>query len=416
MKTKADPTGKWVLGTIGNCSGGITPYGTTLHGEENFNGYFQASGPVTGVNEAAFKRYGLPLAQSNGRYWARVDERWDLAKTPNEANRFGWIVELDPYDPDAPPRKRTMLGRMKHEGATTTIAKDGRLVAYTGDDERFDYLYKFVSRDKYRRGHSKRDREHNLSLLDHGTLYVARFVDEQPGDPEYDGIGEWIPLTSDKESYVPGFSVAEVLINTRLAADTVGPTKMDRPEDVETNPVTGTVYIACTNNTARTAAQVDEANPRASNKDGHIIELDEAGNDAASDLFRWRIFLVCGDPTDPSTYFGGYDKSKVSPISCPDNVAFDKSGNLWIATDGNALGSNDGFFATPVKGPERGHVKQFLTVPVQAETCGPWITDDQRTAIVAVQHPGEDGTFEAPASTWPFGGVPRPSVACIWKD
>ena len=416
LKTAADPSGRWVKGTIGNCSGGITPYGTTLHGEENFNGYFEASGPVDGAYEAAFKRYGLPMAVNAGRSWARVDERWDLARNPNEANRFGWIVELDPYDADAAPRKRTMLGRMKHEGATTTLSKDGHLVAYTGDDERFDYLYKFVSTEKFRRGHSRRDREHNLSLLDHGTLYVARFLDEQPGDTEYDGIGEWIPLTSDQQSYVDGFTVAEVLINTRLAADKVGPTKMDRPEDVERNPVNGSVYIACTNNTARTPAQVDEANPRPANKDGHIIELDEAGGDAASDLFRWRIFLVCGDPTDPSTYFGGYDKSKVSPISCPDNVAFDKTGNLWISTDGNTLGSNDGFFAVPTKGPERGHVKQFLTVPVEAETCGPWITDDQRTAIVAVQHPGEDGSVAEPTSHWPFGGVPRPSVACVWKD
>ena len=418
LKTKADPTGRRVLGTLNNCAGGTTPWGTTLHGEENFNQYFEVSGTVDPAYVPAYKRYGLPVAKAAGKSWSRVDERFDLSRHPNEANRFGWIVELDPHDPDATPRKRTMLGRMKHEGATVTVASDGRAVAYLGDDERFDYLYKFVSRDRYKRSSSAAAHRHNMSLLDHGTLYVARFVGDGTEDGLYDGRGEWIPLTSDRRSYVPGFSVAEVLVHTRLAADKVAPTKMDRPEDVERNPVTGTIYMACTNNTDRTAAQVDEANPRPANKHGHIVEIDEDRRDAGAESFRWRLFLVCGDPSDPSTYFGGYDKSKVSPISCPDNVAFDGSGNLWISTDGNALESNDGLFATAVRGPERGHVKQFLTVPVGAETCGPVVSKDQRTVFVAVQHPGEiDGaTPDAPASVWPFGDQPRPSVACVWKD
>jgi secreted PhoX family phosphatase len=311
-----------------------------------------------------------------------------------------------------------MLGRTKHEGATTTLAANGRVVVYLGDDERFDYLYKFVSKDRYRRGSSASAHRHNMSLLDRGTLYAARFVGDGSADDEYDGLGEWIALTTDKKSFVPGMSVAEVLVNTRLAADKMGPTKMDRPEDVERNPVTGSVYMACTNNTNRTPAQVDEANPRPANKHGHVVEIDEDRGDAAATLFKWRLFLVCGDPADPSTYFGGYDKSKVSPISCPDNVAFDGAGNLWISTDGNALESNDGLFATAVRGPERGHVKQFLTVPIGAETCGPLISEDQRTVFVAVQHPGElDGaTPEEPGSHWPYGDQPRPAVACVWKD
>ncbi|HEY6739750.1 MAG TPA: PhoX family phosphatase, partial [Actinopolymorphaceae bacterium] len=413
MRTAADPTGRKVLGTFGDCSGGTTPWGTTLHGEENVNGYFDASGPVDPSYEKGYARYGLPTTAKVNRAWSRVDERFDVAVHPNEPHRHGWIVELDPYDPDAPPVKRTMLGRMKHEGATTTLTADGRVAVYLGDDERFDYQYKFVSRDRYQRG---RDR-HNRTLLDHGTLYVARFLGDGTDDEEYDGLGQWVRLTSDERSYVPGMSVAEVLIHVRLAADAVGATKMDRPEDVERNPVTGTVYLACTNNTARTPEQVDEANPRANNKHGHVIEIDEDRNDAAAELFRWRIFLVCGDPDDPTSFFGGYDKSKVSPISCPDNVAFDGSGNLWISTDGNALGSNDGLFATPVRGPERGHVKQFLTVPVHGEAVGPVISADQRTVFIGVQHPGETSgaSPDDPASRWPFGHQPRPAVACVWK-
>ena len=418
LRTKADPSGRRVLGTLNNCSGGVTPWGTTLHGEENINQYFEASAPVDPAYVDAFKRYGLPTTTNSGKFWSRVDERFDLAKHPNEANRFGWVVEIDPHDPDAVPRKRTMLGRFKHEGATVTLAKDGRAVVYLGDDEKFDYLYKFVSRDRQRKGNSAAAHRHNMDLLDHGTLYVAKFTGDGSEDGQYDGKGEWIKLCTDKESFVPGMSVAEVLINTRLAADKMGPTKMDRPEDVERNPVTGSVYMACTNNDGRTAAQVDEANPRATNKHGHIVEFDEEHQDAAARTFAWRLFLVCGDPEDPSTYFGGYDKSKVSPISCPDNVAFDGSGNLWISTDGNALGSNDGLFATAVRGPERGHVKQFMTVPVGAETCGPLVSEDQRTVFVAVQHPGEldDATPENPRSRWPYGDQPRPSVACVWKD
>jgi hypothetical protein len=221
------------------------------------------------------------------------------------------------------------------------------------------------------------------------------------------------------ESKVPGFSVEEVLVFTRLAADTVGATKMDRPEDVERNPVTGTVYIALTNNSRRAPSQVDEANPRPANKHGHVIGLDEARGDAASVSFTWSIVLLAGDPDAPETYYGGYDKSQVSMISCPDNVAFDPSGRLWIATDGmpGATGMNDGLFATPVEGDDSGHLRRFLSVPLGAECCGPFITDDGRTALIAVQHPGEgDGaTPENPISTFPYGGQPRPAVVTVWR-
>jgi secreted PhoX family phosphatase len=219
-------------------------------------------------------------------------------------------------------------------------------------------------------------------------------------------------------------SAQEVLVYTRVAADKVGATKMDRPEDMERNPVTGGVYVALTNNSNRTPAQVDEANPRPSNKHGHILEIVERRNDAGEKTFSWSLPLVCGDPNDPATYFAGYDKSKVSPISCPDNVAFDEDGNLWISTDGNALTNpegenyNDGLFVMPVSGRERGHLRQFLTVPIGAETCGPLITKDQRSVFVAVQHPGEtdEASPENPSSRWPDGegSQPRPSVAVVW--
>jgi secreted PhoX family phosphatase len=413
LKTSADPSGTKVLGTLNNCSGSVTPWGTILSGEENFNQYFRvAAAPTDAEIAAGYRRYGV-LTGSAGRDWYRADERFDTGVEPNEPHRFGWIVEVDPDDAHSTPRKHTSLGRFKHEAATIRIAHDGRAAAYSGDDERFDYLYKFISKDRYRKGKSRRAKRHNMSLLAEGDLYVARF-DGTPS-PEYDGTGVWLPLIEDGVSKVPGMNVEQVLVFTRLAADKVAATKMDRPEDVQPNPVTGKVYMSCTNNANRTPAQVDAANPRAANKFGHVIEITETGNDSAALTFDWVIVLVCGNPEDPSTYFSGYDKSKVSPISSPDNVAFDRAGNLWIATDGQyEMGLNDALHAVPVKGPERGHVQQFLSVPKGAETCGPVISEDGYTVLVAVQHPGDvaGASAAAPASTFPYDGTgqPRPSV------
>ncbi|MFF3350671.1 PhoX family protein [Streptomyces sp. NPDC002779] len=432
LKTTADPTGRTVLGTLNNCGGGITPWGTVLSGEENFNQYFANAAAVTDPTaKARLARYGLPSGASE-RKWELFDNRFDIGKEPNEPNRHGWVVEIDPYDPTSTPRKRTALGRFKHEAAEPRLTSDGRVALYMGDDERFDYLYKYVSKKAYRKGHSRAAREHNMTLLDEGTLYVAKFAGDSPAseidgtgklpaDGAFDGSGEWIPLASGSVSHVPGMTAEEVYVFTRLAADKVGATKMDRPEDVEPHPYSGRVYVALTNNKDRGAtgkAGPDEANPRTGNKHGQILELEERHGNAASQSFAWRLMLVCGDPEDPSTYFSGFDKNKVSPISCPDNVAFDNHGNLWIATDGNALGTNDGLFAVPVKGSERGHVKQFLTVPRGAECCGPIITEDR--ILVAPQHPGElDGaSAEKPGSVWPDGpgSIPRPSVVTVWKE
>ncbi|TCP57369.1 hypothetical protein EV191_1011324 [Tamaricihabitans halophyticus] len=431
LRTSADPSGTTILGTIGNCAGGVTPWGTILTAEENFNGYFAGGDAITDPTEAErVARYGTPDAAST-RKWERFDDRFDLAKEPNEFNRFGWIVEIDPREPRSTPVKHTALGRFKHEGATIQIAKDGRAVAYMGDDERFDYIYKFVSKNTFVDSEGKAARERNKKLLSEGTLYVARFTGNSPqaeidgsgrlpADGQFDGTGEWLPLASTEESFVDGFSVEEVFVFARLAADKAGATKMDRPEDIEPNPVNGRIYAALTNNSDRGpsgAAAADEPNPRNGNKHGHILEWDEDGGDHTATSFAWRLLLVCGDPNAEDSYFGGYDKSQVSPISCPDNVAFDKAGNLWISTDGNELGSNDGLFQVPVDGPERGRVRQFLTVPVGAETCGPVIGDD--FVLVSVQHPGENAeSAAAPTSHWPDGGdsQPRPSVVAVWPS
>ncbi|MDU0292756.1 PhoX family phosphatase [Saccharothrix longispora] len=431
LKTSADPSGTKVLGTLNNCAGGVTPWGTVLSGEENFNQYFANAGTVTDpVAKARLSRYGLSGGAS-GRRWEKFDKRFDVAQEPNEVNRFGWVVEIDPLDPTSTPVKHTALGRFKHEGANVIIARDGRVVAYMGDDERFDYLYKFVSDEKYKPGNSKHAREHNRKLLDKGTLYVAKFTGDSPAaeipgtgalpsDGEFDGTGEWIPLAAGNRSFVPGFTAEEVYVFTRQAADKVGPTKMDRPEDVEPNPRNRRVYAALTNNTDRGKAGKEgatEPNPRPNNRHGHVLELEERRGDNTATAFSWKLLLVCGDPNAADTYFGGYDKSQVSPISCPDNVAFDSRGNLWISTDGNALGSNDGLFAVPVEGEYRGRVKQFLTVPRGAETCGPVVEDD--FVLVSVQHPGEiDGaSADTPLSHWPDGGAsqPRPAVVAAWK-
>ncbi|MFE6227092.1 PhoX family protein [Streptomyces sp. NPDC057854] len=428
VKTSADPEGRTVLGTLNNCAGGTTPWGTTLHGEENFNQYFAYGSSVTD------KRYGVGSGASE-RKWERFDKRFDLRAEPNEVHRQGWVVELDPYDPESTPRKRTALGRFKHEAAQPRLTADGRPVVYMGDDERFDYFYKFVSSKRMMKGSSRRAREHNLTLLDEGTLYVAKLTGDSPAaeidgtgklpnDGEFDGSGTWIPLATagpdGAVSHVPGMTAEEVFVFTRLAGDKVGATKMDRPEDVEPSPRSGRVYVALTNNSNRgkgTNPGADEANPRNLNKHGQVLELAEHWDDPASDGFAWRLFLVAGDPEDPSTYFAGYPKEKVSPISCPDNVAFDPHGNLWISTDGNQLGSHDGLFGVAVHGERRGELKQFLTVPRGAETCGPVIQD--RRVLVAVQHPGEiDGaSVENPASAWPDGPgkIVRPSVVAVWR-
>jgi secreted PhoX family phosphatase len=436
VKTSADPAGRTVAGTFANCSGGVTPWGTVLSGEENFQDYFGAAEGTAKpdpVDAERFDRYGIPLEPS-ALLWETFDPRFDVAKNPNEANRFGYIVELNPWDPNSTPVKHSAMGRFRHEAANIYITGDDTVVAYSGDDERFDYMYKFVSSKKMQPGKDPLALAHNMTLLDEGTLYVAKLSSDIPAGEidgsgklpakgSFSGTGTWLPLLrsdpgGQAESLVPGVTAQEAAVFTRFAADKAGATKMDRPEDFEANPKTGKVYVALTNNDERGApgeAPPDAANPRNDNKSGQILEITD--NHAGTD-FTWELLLVCGDPEAADTYFAGFDKSKVSPISCPDNVAFDSHGNLWISTDGNALDSNDGLFAVALDGPNRGETKQFLTVPLGAETCGPVITDDLVT--VCVQHPGEhdDNSVDNPFSRWPEGGngTARPSVVAVWKS
>ncbi len=423
LRTKADPGGRSVIGTLNNCAGGVTPWGTVLSGEENFHGYFWGKLDTESAEARNHKRYGVP---DNWYAWGKYVDRFDIAKEPNEPNRFGWVVELDPYDPTATPKKRTALGRFKHEGATVTLAADNRVVVYTGDDERFEYVYRFVSAGRF----DPANRAANMNLLDSGTLYVARY--------NADGSGEWLPLLHGQGplTVANGFeSQADVLIEARRAADLLGATKMDRPEEIEVNPKTGKVYAIMTNNSRRKADQLDAANTRAANEWGQIVEMVPTGNDHAASRFAWSLLLQAGDPNDPKVagkYHAG--TSANGWFACPDNAVFDSQGRFWVGTDqgeawAKASGTADGIWAVETEGPQRGLSKMFYRNPVGAEICGPTFSPDDRTLFVAVQHPAADGgekftqsgkgsTFEDPATRWPDFNEkmpPRPSVIAITK-
>ncbi len=435
MKTAADPSGTQVIGTLNNCAGGMTPWGTYLMAEENFHGYFSgnldrhpdatvADGFVEHPEKRNYGRYGVPAGHFA---WGRFHKRFDVNAEPNEANRFGWIVEVDPLDPASMPIKRTALGRFKHEGAESIVNADGRLVLYSGDDQRFEYLYRFVTAGKVDPSH----RAANRDLLDAGTLSVARF--------EADGTLVWLPLIFGRPGLTPenGFrSHADVLIETRRAADLLGATPMDRPEDVEPNPHNGRVYVMLTNNKERTAEQVDPANPRAANLWGHLLELIPPAGDHAAERFGWEVLVKAGNPRDPATAaLWNPATGENGWFACPDNCAVDHQGRLWVATDQGrawhgASGSADGLWALETEGSGRGTGRMFFRVPVGAELCGPCFTPDGRTLFLAVQHPATDGTldypgferpstFEDPATRWPDFDPklpPRPSVVVVTKE
>jgi len=407
LMTSADPTGRLALGTLNNCAMGHTPWRTYLACEENFNGYFRKVGAPTPLEQ----RYGINAA-GFGYLWHTTDLRFSSDQEPNEANRFGWVVEIDPYDPNSTPVKRTALGRIKHEGAWVQETRDGRVVVYTGDDQANEYIYRYVSRLPWRRA-----RRLGISPLDDGTLYVAKF--------NADGTGVWLPLTPANPALV-GWSLTDILINTRGAADAAGATKMDRPEWIDTFPDSLTAIATLTNNSGRSAATVDAANPRGPNPYGHIIQWRYL-RDWTEPTFVWDIFALSGDPANAatgSTIVG--DK-----YGSPDGIYVARSGRLWIQTDvsGSTINVNAyaGFGNNQMlcADPSTRETRRFLVGPNVCEVTGAFLTPDERTMFVGIQHPGEapsganDPADPKRYSSWPdgpSGGRPRSATIVITKD
>lgn len=399
------------LGTLNNCGHGHTPWGTYLACEENFNGYFGANGPYTATPLQA--RYGL-TASGFGYGWHVAEPRFDLNANPNEPNRFGWVVEIDPFNPASTPVKRTALGRFKHEGAWCTQSA-GHVCVYSGDDENGDYLYKYVSDAPWAQMLAN-----GQSPLDFGKLYVAKF--------NANGTGEWLLLEhgSGPLTVANGWAdQADVLIRTRQAADAVGATRCHRPEWVAVNETTDDVYVTFTNGTGNGSAVNSNRDP---NPYGHIVRLKETGGDHRLTSFDWSIFLLAGDnqydPLVPATQplFGS-----------PDGLWCDDDGRLWIQTDISNSSQNRqdrGYDRIAnnmmlVANPATGELKRFLTGPRGCEVTGVVLSPDKRTIFVNIQHPGEstnfwNGLFGAPTnanpatvSSWPNGSGARPRPATL---
>jgi len=416
LKTAADPEGRTVLGTIKNCAAGMTPWGTYLSGEENWMDNF-SGGDNLSPHE---RRWGMRKGGLGAR-WHEHDERFDAVKNPNEPNRFGWIVEVDPYDPESVPVKRTALGRAAHEGAWVALTRDGRAVVYSGEDARFEYIYKFVSRDRIAPGGGRG----NATLLDNGTLYVARF--------DADGTGAWLPLVHGTGPLTTANDFAdqgEVLIKSRQASDLLGGTKMDRPEWLAIDHVNGWVYCALTYNSDRGKQGLpgaDAANPRDFNEMGQIIRWQE-DRDFDALTFRWNHLMLCGNPKSEKPQDRGNIKGDI--FCRPDGLAFDARGVLWIETDSSASVLNKGDFA--IFGNNQmlacdvrtGETRRFLSGPINCEITGATWTPDGRTMFINIQHPGEtpsersDPNNPARFSGWPdyqAGGRPRSATVAIRK-
>lgn len=384
-------------GTLNNCSHGVTPWDTYIACEENWNGYFgttQAGWTPT----AEQARYGI-VAAGFGYGWHTADARFDIAANPNEANRFGWVVEIDPFDPHKPPVKRTALGRIKHEGATFTESR-GRVVVYTGDDQNGEYVYKFVSSAPWRAL-----RAQHKSPLDHGTLYVGKFND--------DGTGTWLPIVHGQGplTVANGWAdQADVLLRTRQAADALGATKLDRPEWIAVHPDTNDVYVTLTNGSGNGGA----VNPRANNPYGHIIKWRERNGDNTATTFEWDIFILAGDPAyDPTVQLNADNI-----FGSPDGLWFDGDGRLWIQTDISNTSQNlpskgydhIGNCAMLAADPRTKEIRRFLVGPRGCEITGVITTPDQRTMFVNIQHPGEAST------AWGTPTAANPRAVSNWPD
>jgi secreted PhoX family phosphatase len=405
MKTEADPTGSSSLGTFNNCGSGKTPWGTYLTCEENFNGYFGATGDTAleGIAAEGYERYGVS-AEGWGYDYHKWDERFDTSKTPNEPHRAGWIVEIDPSDPQSTPVKRTALGRFKHENAAATLAPDGRVVVYMGDDERGEFIYRYVSREVYVPGGD------TSTLLDDGELQVARFEDDM--------TGRWIALTPAST----GMSEAEIAIFSRIAGSKVGATTMDRPEWVAVNPLVPEAYCALTNNSRRGQrpnaggdwTPVGGPNPREANEYGQIVRWRPDGGNHAADTFTWDLYVMAGNPTvHDGPYAGSDNVTEGNLFNSPDGMVIDSTGIIWIQTDGDD--SNEGEFAGHGNNqmlagdPVTGRIERFLTGPKGSEVTGLCWSADKRTMFVGIQHP---------AAPFPDGEgrLPRSSIIAVKRD
>ena len=330
---------------------------------------------------------------------------FDISKHPNEVNRVGYIVEIDPTDPTSIPKKRTALGRFKHENAAVTVAANGHVVVYLGDDERGEFLYKFVSERKYAQGGE------NRNLLEDGTLFVVKFEENQ--------TGRWLPLTSEST----GMTKAEISIHTRQAASKLGATTMDRPEWVAVNPNKVEAYCALTNNKNRAvkpnaggdATPAFGPNPRSKNQYGQIVRWNPINGDHTSVDFEWDLFVMAGNPNlHKDEYAGSENVTAENMFNSPDGLIIDETGLVWIQTDGNysnegdfaGMGNNQMLCADSVTG----EIRRFLVGPNECEITGMTWSSDRRTIFVGVQHPGEKGN-----SSWPGGGntVPRSTLIAI---
>ncbi|WP_150051097.1 PhoX family protein [Methylomonas rhizoryzae] len=427
VKTKYSPNGTMTRGTLNNCANGYTPWGTYLTCEENWAGYF--------VNKTGLprehSRYGV--STSNGRY------RWESAQGDadqyirfdasvkadsavddyrNEPNGQGWVVEIDPFNPNSTPKKRTAMGRIAHEGCIVAPPQLGQpVVFYCGDDSQNEYVYKFVTKARY-------SKHVNGNILDQGTLYVARFNE--------DGSGEWLPLDINDlafqaAAFVKGVSFADqadVLVNTRLAADVVGATKMDRPEWGAVHPQTREVYMTMTNNASRNAGNIDAANPRGPNPYGHIIRWREQGNRSWATKFEWDIFVLGGTESDSQVLpeQGGPALTQDNIFASPDGLWIDQNGILWIQTDmsgsqqlSGPFGANQMLAANPISG----EIKRFLVGPNDQEVTGVVSTPDGKNLFVNFQHPGDRSSAGTGfTSNWPdHGAVYRhPGEATVVAD